>query len=1102
MRRTTAPIGLSVCALLMAAALVFVATDASAHGGNVRLPVIDNRDGLPPLPIPPPPPPPPETPPPAPLPPAPPVPPPPPPPPPPHPPELDPTTPRPSDPNNPPPPRSNPTTPPAENPGDPEAPEDNNPPPPPAPPTTGDPEGGEPADPQQPPAGPPQTDPTPKGKKPVVVGRKGPRRGATAVEAWHRWWMLNRHAYLPARQDGRAGVTTGDTKDPNALANERRERAARQWILPMLVELLDPKKHVDEEVRASAVIALTKLANDAGAIGLAFSWATDRNASGMVQESAALALGLVRRTKTTRQAPALELDRVRAGLLDIFDDPYTAWRPRVFALLALGMLGDQPFGEGVHRNGLLLSRGLWMRLTEKNRNTEEVVGLLTALGMQPRDGIPSTVQDSLRRIAIGKRMFGRRWSDPERAHAVTAIARMQAPGWSTWLMRVLSSRHSPLAVRRAAWIAVGARAADFTPDERDSLARFWKHAKKHSREPITRGLMNLAQGRLVAADLAAKRLNLLEDTPLGRTLLSNAMGGQPEVRAFGMLGLALAARHAQGSDKGDALIQDARRVLGKAFAKGNPSLRSAAAVALGLLGLDEETRHEMGSVLASKASERTRACCAVALAQQGQDDPELRKTLVHALWDRRTPELRAEAGLALSFLPRRHEATLLVQEFGKPGTSQWVLGQVAGALGRLADVRVVPALIEAAKNVRNGDQARGIAIASLGLIADTEPTPSLFRLAHEGNFPATTWGWPRPGRSSDARGSDPDQHPQHIGTGVQHEQVQAAVVVQIADRCRECASRDRRGGRERPVARAVEAKQAGELVGYRQVRDPVAVQVGDRGDAGEGARGRLQRRADTAGTVPRKEHEVVLAPGEHVRVSVGVEVPDVNPRHVVRCRDDCRRTKRPVGGAGQQTDRVVRCLTEDGIPRPVAVQIADGQRGGIGDRHLRGCAKGPVALAEHRHEAVEVVQAHQVQMPVAVHVPRMRIEARAPRQGRRGTELASAVAEQQEEAGRDDVQVPVFVEVRNDRGAAAYGERHARQDPERAIAVAEQDGQVVAVLIGHDHVQVAIAVEVAQRKARRRVAHRVRDRGRERATAGIALDRRVRVVVVGTTQHV
>ena len=353
----------------------------------------------------------------------------------------------------------------------------------------------------------------------------GRGRTRTSEQAWHKWWILNRWAFLPDRAEverRQHRVATAGAKDALTFANEQRRAAAQRWIIPFLAQQLDPKFKVTDEVRASSVLALTRVSNDGAAITLAFTWATDRYAANIVRESAALALGLLRRSDPALRVPAVDLDRVRNGLLDIYDDTKIPWRTRTFALLALGLLGDQPFGDGVHREGLILSRALWMRLTKVEPNTEEVVGLLTALGMQPKTGIPETVKEHLRQISVGKRAFGRRWSDLERSHALTALVRLDAPGWPVWLMRVLSSRQTPLAVHRAAWIAVGARAGDFTPDERREVAGIWIAAERRAREPIARGLMRLAQGRLLAADIADKRLDLLQDTPLARTLLASA----------------------------------------------------------------------------------------------------------------------------------------------------------------------------------------------------------------------------------------------------------------------------------------------------------------------------------------------------------------------------------------------------------------------------------------------------------------------------------------------------------------------------------------------------------------------------------------------------
>ena len=580
-------------------------------------------------------------------------------------------------------------------------------------------------------------------------GRRG-KGGATAHSAgWLTWWRLNRWAHLPDRNEAayrRARQTTGEAEDEAARDRRRRVEVARQKIVPALLQLLHPKIAVPDEVRASALIALAKLSNDSATITLALTYANDRQAANVVRESAALSAGLVRRTDPALRATGQALDRLRGQLLALFDREDAPTRTRAFALFAVGLLGDQPFGSSLTRDGMMVSRELWNRLAFPSAGNELTVALLTALGMQPVAGIPAQVQDLLRRIAAGRRVHKRRWSDVERSHALTSVARLRGPGWSTWLMRMLSARSAPAVLRRAAWIALGSQAGALTADERLGVASMWKQAASRARSPATRGFLRLAQGRLLVADMASGQGRVLATTRLGADLLAAVRREPTDVRGFAALALGLAVREAdtgclRGQDVPAKFAFDGRALLQQRLHKqiGGPLEQGAIAVSVGLSGCDAEAADHLRDVVTHPAGDATlRGLAAVAVAQAKPTHPKLREALSAALWDRGAPALRSEAALALSFLPHAGEATTLVQEMTKPGTSQWVLGQIAAALGRLADLEVVDGVIRIARNKSLGDHGRGIAVAALALMADPEPRPSLFRLTLDANYPAAT----------------------------------------------------------------------------------------------------------------------------------------------------------------------------------------------------------------------------------------------------------------------------------------------------------------------------------------------------------------------------
>jgi len=563
------------------------------------------------------------------------------------------------------------------------------------------------------------------------------------------WWELNRWNYFPTRGTSPAkpaavvtpSSPTGPKVDAQALARQRRALVARQQIVPFLLRLLDTKRRTRDEVVAAALLALAKLTHEDNAIEVLFRRAEDRQASHLVRESAALAVGLIRRSDAAQQKDGVALDAVRGRLLRLLDDKDAPDRTRAFAALAVGLLGDQPFGDAFTREGRVITRALWERALRKRSNGEIPVALLTALGMQPPGGVAAEVKEGLRRIVTGRRIGGHGWDANERSHALTALARGRGDDWTAPVYRALTTKRLPTDVRRAAFIALGARCSSLSRRDRLDAAEAAGRGLDLARDNLTRGLGLLALGRLLGADLREDRSWLVERSRAASTLLAAARHGPHGLRGFASLGVALALRGATCADKAALTMRaDGLEALTKGFEKSRePSVRSAYAVALGLLGPAAQTSAPaMATLLGDRRADAgMRGHIALALAWVGDGSAAARKAMRTALWDRRSVALRSQAALALSFLGGRTETSLLVQELHK-ARSQWVLAQVAAALGQLDDIRAVPAIIKVAADEKRAEEARALAIASLGLLGDPEPRPSMMRLTRDANYPAKT----------------------------------------------------------------------------------------------------------------------------------------------------------------------------------------------------------------------------------------------------------------------------------------------------------------------------------------------------------------------------
>lgn len=616
------------------------------------------------------------------------------------------------------------------------------PPPPPPPKTPGSPT--PPAGPQAPVPGPPApTTPPPPNTanppRPATGGAGGGQRPHTGrpggssqagLPGWRVWWEFNRLHHLPTSWEAaarRVGVVTVGSADPEDTPSGRRDALVRTRTLPFLLRLLRSPETPDE-VAAAACLALARLANDGLAVGLLEErLGTGRHAA-VVEESAALAFGMLRRTEPERQASPALLDRVRRRLLETFDDPQRRWRTRALAMFALGVLGDQPGGGPAGWEGARTSRELVARLTDAHRSAEDDVALLSAIGLQPRTSVSSEIAGHLEDIVVGRRFAKRPWSDAARAHALTALARLDAAGWVEFALRTTCLRRTPGLVRQAAFLAIATHAPNIDAAGRETATEWFRKAVAGARTPTERGFAWLAAGRLVGASLAAGSEDLLQHGDVGRRLEIEAANAPAEERAFATLGRAFmdAARA-----RPESAQERAERLVPYALALGDapfgPAYQGASAVALAIVGCEAGVPPLQAVLDDASADPDVRGLAGLALATLGDARPATRRALVTALWDRARLDLGREAALALSLLPRAGEASLLVPHLADR-TPEHVRAQVAMALGRLGDGSVAAALIDVASDRRASDETRALAVASLGLLGDPEPRPSLERL--------------------------------------------------------------------------------------------------------------------------------------------------------------------------------------------------------------------------------------------------------------------------------------------------------------------------------------------------------------------------------------
>jgi len=574
--------------------------------------------------------------------------------------------------------------------------------------------------------------------------------------SWRLWWALNREFLLRPRHAGRLSVVTvaptGSVPAAPSAAGAaaweaERLRLAAEVAVPALVQLLEPGVKAPDDVKASALIALGKLTTVPKHIEIFFHHLGDKHAADIIRESAALGLGLLRRSSPALRFPSRHLDPVRGRLLQVFDR-YIAGkrtqvpiRVRVFAMFSIGLLGDQPFrDDALHKNGMLISKLMWERLQVVYRDRELHIAVLTALGLQPGAGIPDGVIDGLKGIIDGKKVLGHQWDHLKRAHAVTAVARLGGVRGNVTMLRLANDRGKPLLVRMAAAIALAHRAPQMRGPERSAAVRMVLQSFKLEQEMLGVGLSNIALGRMVGAALAADSTRVLTHDKADARLLKRAERAPWYLRGFAALGLALAAREAkEAPEAASALRRNAGRVLLAMARDGKAqwSVRGAGVVGLGLLGDGGCTPSLLALLQRTHEDPELRAHAALALGQIGAGGDDVVKALEAVVLGAEPEVVRANAALALSLLGRKEVAPRLLERL-EADTSTRLLTGTARALGRLGDLSGAEPLVALARRDGARPLVRAMALVALGRLLDPEARPSMLRLTLGTCYPART----------------------------------------------------------------------------------------------------------------------------------------------------------------------------------------------------------------------------------------------------------------------------------------------------------------------------------------------------------------------------
>lgn len=662
-------------------------------------------------------------------------------------------------------------------PNGPREPSDPTPPPPPdpstpPPPTT-------PSDPSSPtpPSAPATTPSTPSAPQPTTgdTPTAGGKKSQISLDQWQFWWGYNNDDILNIKSSiysikrtaqgvisdvGGAGGARGDSTRATA-------KQVHDVLIPALLQIIkDPgqKMKPGPDTESAAYIALAKVTDDPSHIPLFMDAVVGKDGKKnssvhqTVNESAAFALGLLRRSDKARQFDAKELDRVRDFLFQVYENNELQMRTRGFAMIALGLLADQPTtrsrkeatgGGGLFyapdpvAMGQVTADRIVDMLKHQYKDSQMYVVALLALGMQQPTDVTPDVIEMLKDCALKGKLYKEPVDDLISSYAALAIGKLGRESEIGSMLNALTINQTGVNTKRSAAIALGLLGRRIDGPARGTLAGQIVKELEKVKDATTKNFGIISVAYLLAADAEAQHTDVLnaKGVKIADFLLKIAEDGKYSERPYGALALGLVGR-AIGDKPGIVEYGQFRLSAITALRKGltetkmDKRARGSFAIALGVLQ-DEGAKAELVALVGDKQEEKElRGYSAVALGLIGIPAPEVIKVIKDALKERSSEELRQQTAIALGLLQSPDTIPTLIQEI-KEADSQNVLGQVVLALAKIGDSRAIQPLVDILQDTSRPDLTRALSCAGLGLIGDLEMTPSLARLSKDINYRAS-----------------------------------------------------------------------------------------------------------------------------------------------------------------------------------------------------------------------------------------------------------------------------------------------------------------------------------------------------------------------------
>lgn len=627
------------------------------------------------------------------------------------------------------------------------------PPPPSAPPTTPPPTTPSPGGPAPTPAG-PTTPSAPPPTTPTIgpdTKTKG-ARGSLGFENWVFWYHnnkadienLKKALYTRVASENPLFQIGGRNLSNRSDATHDIRAKVETDIIPALLWAMEKKNSKHQDTESAAYIALAKMAKDPEQIELIKKGLDHQLKKDLiVQESAAIALGMLRRADPDHQFDKAELDKVRDFLFQVFEDDKYQARTRAFAAMGIGLLGDQPSGSGRYAGHSATTERLFELLKTDYNHPDLAISLLMAIGMQPPPSINEEQRDVLRECLAKGRLFKNDVQGLTQGYVALTLGRIGNNKDIAVLSRAMTNRRNKdKNIQRSCAIGLGQLGRLVSGDDRVAVAKTLLDGMNKVKDASAKNFAIISLSDLVIADVKAGKTDVLGGTKVDEYLLKTAEDGKYIQRPFGALALGLIGAaitdettipvYGEFRSKSLTILRN-----GLATKKLDKRGRAAFACSLGIIKDLSSVKPLVEIVADSKEDAELRGYAALALGLIGQSTRDVLIPIREALKERRSEEMRQQTATALGLLQDKEGVPLLLEEL-KRAKSQNVKGQVVLALAKIGDARAVDPLVTLLKDKGEQDLTRALACAGLGVIGDLEWLPSFSRISLDVNYRAST----------------------------------------------------------------------------------------------------------------------------------------------------------------------------------------------------------------------------------------------------------------------------------------------------------------------------------------------------------------------------